>query len=179
MVMGGLSAALAALTMPTAPPMVVLATMALVGMVAGGIWLAIGGALRHYRAVNETISSLLLNYIAIAVLNHLVTSTFRDPDSLNHPSTHHIGEANMIGFIPGTQPPLGLGVRRRGLCPGMVSHASHRLRLCVPNRRRQCSCGSDCRIAGRPVDSHRVSRGGSSRWIGRHGGSGGYPWQGQ
>ena len=65
--------------MPTAPPMVVLATMALVGMVAGGIWLAIGGALRHYRAVNETISSLLLNYIAIAVLNHLVTSTFRDP----------------------------------------------------------------------------------------------------
>jgi simple sugar transport system permease protein len=88
--------------------MVVLATMALVGMVAGGIWLAIGGALRHYRAVNETISSLLLNYIAIAVLNHLVTSTFRDPESLNHPSTHHIGEANMIGLMPGTDLHWGL-----------------------------------------------------------------------
>jgi general nucleoside transport system permease protein len=99
---------MAALTIPTAPPMVVLTTMALVGMVGGGLWLTIGGALRHYRAVNETISSLLLNYIAIALLNHLVTSTFRDPESLNHPSTHHIGEANMIGLIPGTDLHWGL-----------------------------------------------------------------------
>jgi len=88
--------------------MVVLSTMALTGMVAGGIWLSIAGALRYYRAVNETISSLLLNYIAIAVLNHLVTSTFRDPESLNHPSTYHIGEANMIGLIPGTDLHWGL-----------------------------------------------------------------------
>ena len=108
MVIGGLAAALAALGMPNAHPIVVLTGMALVGMVAGGIWLAIGGALRHYRAVNETISSLLLNYIAIAVLNHLVTSIFRDPESLNHPSTHHIGEANMIGAIPGTDIHWGL-----------------------------------------------------------------------
>lgn len=107
-VMGGLFAAIVALTMPTAPPIVVLTTMALAGMVAGGVWLMIGGALRHYRAVNETISSLLLNYIAIALLNHLVTSTFRDPESLNHPSTHHIGEANMIGVIPGTDLHWGL-----------------------------------------------------------------------
>ena len=106
--MGGLFAALAALMMPTAPPIVVLITMALAGMAAGGLWLTIGGALRHYRAVNETISSLLLNYIAIALLNHLVTSTFRDPESLNHPSTHHIGEANMIGVIPGTDLHWGL-----------------------------------------------------------------------
>jgi len=107
-VLGGLAAALAALTMPTAPPMVVLTTMALAGMVAGGIWLTIAGALRHYRAVNETISSLLLNYIAIAILNHLVTGTFRDPKSLNLPSTHHIGEANLIGSIPGTDLHWGL-----------------------------------------------------------------------
>lgn len=107
-VMGGLFAAIAALTIPDAPPMVVLTTMALAGMAAGATWLAIGGALRHYRAVNETISSLLLNYIAIALLNHLVTSTFRDPESLNHPSTHHIGEANMIGLIPGTDLHWGL-----------------------------------------------------------------------
>jgi ABC-type uncharacterized transport system permease subunit len=37
-----------------------------------GLWIGAVGALRHYRAVNETISSLLLNYIAIALLNHLV-----------------------------------------------------------------------------------------------------------
>ncbi len=107
-VMGGLFATIAALTIPSASPMVVLTIMALAGMAAGAIWIAIGGALRHYRAVNETISSLLLNYIAIALLNHLVTNTFRDSESLNHPSTHHIGEANMIGLIPGTDLHWGL-----------------------------------------------------------------------
>ena len=45
------------------------------------------GALRAYRGVNETISSLLLNYIAIALLNHLVEGPLRDPASLNKPST--------------------------------------------------------------------------------------------
>jgi simple sugar transport system permease protein len=40
-VIGGLVAAIAALTIPPAPPMVVLLTMALAGMVAGGIWHAI------------------------------------------------------------------------------------------------------------------------------------------
>ena len=102
MVIGGLAAAVTALTMRNASPMVVLTSMALIGMAVGGIWLSIAGALRHYRAVNETISSLLLNYIAIALMNHLVTGIFRDPDSLNHPSTYPIGEANMMGAIPGT-----------------------------------------------------------------------------
>jgi general nucleoside transport system permease protein len=37
--------------------------------------------------VNETISSLLLAYIAIALMNHLVEGPLRDPTSLNKPST--------------------------------------------------------------------------------------------
>ena len=35
-------------------------------MIVGGAWIALAGALRQYRGVNETISSLLLTYIAIA-----------------------------------------------------------------------------------------------------------------
>ena len=34
--------------------------------IAGAIWIGLVGWLRHYRGVNETISSLLLSYIAIA-----------------------------------------------------------------------------------------------------------------
>src|SRR5262249_59186716 len=55
-----------------------------------------------YRGVNETVSSLLLVYIALAILNHLVEGPMRDPTSLNKPSTREIGAANMIGTIPGT-----------------------------------------------------------------------------
>jgi simple sugar transport system permease protein len=52
--------------------------------------------------VNETISTLLLNYIAIGLFKHLVEGPMRDPASLNKPSTRPIGEANALGPVPGT-----------------------------------------------------------------------------
>jgi simple sugar transport system permease protein len=76
--------------------------MVCAGMAGGGLWIMLSGGLRQYRGVNETISSLLLVYIALAILNHLVEGPMRDPTSLNKPSTQEIGAANMIGTIPGT-----------------------------------------------------------------------------
>jgi ABC-type uncharacterized transport system permease subunit len=102
LLVGALAATAAALTIQGAPPLIVDIGMALAGMAAGGLWIAMSGALRHYRGVNETISSLLLVYIALAVLNYLVEGPMRDPTSLNKPSTREIGAANMIGSIPGT-----------------------------------------------------------------------------
>jgi general nucleoside transport system permease protein len=102
LLMGGLAATAAALAVQGAPPLLVDLVMALAGMAAGGLWIAMSGALRHYRGVNETISSLLLVYIALAILNYLVEGPMRDPTSLNKPSTREIGIANMIGSIPGT-----------------------------------------------------------------------------
>lgn len=90
------------------PPIVVQIGMALAGMLAGGLWIMVVGALRHYRAVNETISSLLLNYIAIALLNHLVGGPIRDPASLNKPSSFSLAESVMLGNIPGTRVHWGL-----------------------------------------------------------------------
>jgi len=108
LLVGALSATAAALVMPAAPPELVQITMALAGMAGGGLWIALAGSLRHYRGVNETISSLLLVSIALAVLNHLVEGPMRDPTSLNKPSTAAIGAANMIGSIPGTDIHWGL-----------------------------------------------------------------------
>lgn len=102
LLIGALCATLAGLALTSAPPLFVHIAMALAGMLAGGLWIMIPGALRHYRGVNETISSLLLVYIALAILNHLVEGPLRDPESLNKPSTSDIGAANMIGPIPGT-----------------------------------------------------------------------------
>src|SRR5205809_80232 len=66
---------------------------------AGAAWIALAGALRQWRGVNETISSLLLGYIAIAVFKHLVEGPMRDPASLNKPSTLPLGESLRIGAI--------------------------------------------------------------------------------
>lgn len=107
-VIGGLSAAAIALPLRSASPFELQLVMALAGIVTGGLWIAAVGALRHYRGVNETIASLLLVYIAIAILNHMVEGPLKDPTSLNKPSTPSIGAANMIGNMPGTEIHWGL-----------------------------------------------------------------------
>jgi general nucleoside transport system permease protein len=109
LVMGGIGAIIAGLGLGGhAPPLVVQLGMAIAGLLFGGLWIGAVGALRHYRGVNETISSLLMNYIAIALLNHLVNGPMKDPSSLNKPSSFPIPNVDMIGVLPGTRIHYGL-----------------------------------------------------------------------
>ena len=103
LVLGGLAAAVAGhqLAVAGAAPLVVKIAMAVGGHAdRGGCGSRWPARLRQYRGVNETISSLLLTYIAIALFNHLVEGPLRDPASLNKPSTTPIGDANMLGHCP-------------------------------------------------------------------------------
>jgi simple sugar transport system permease protein len=108
LVVGGIAAAASAAVLRGAPPVVVIPGMMLGSMLAGGFWIGAAGALRAWRGVNETIGSLLLSYIGIALFNHLVEGPFRDPASLNKPSTPPIGEVNRLGNLPGLDVHLGL-----------------------------------------------------------------------
>jgi simple sugar transport system permease protein len=109
LVLGGLAAAVIGHLLGGAAPLASELAMAAGAMAVGAAWIGLAGALRHYRGVNETISSLLLTYIAIAVFNHLVEGLLRDPASLNKPSTMPIGAANMLGHLPGLDVHWGLG----------------------------------------------------------------------
>lgn len=108
LIMGALAAVAVGASMSAAPSLVVILAMVVGGAVAGGLWIAIPGGLRAYRGVNETIASLLLNYIAIALMNHLVTGAMRDPTVVHRPSSWEVGERNMIGPIPGMDVHWGL-----------------------------------------------------------------------
>lgn len=110
LVLGGLAAAVTGSGLAEASPMMALVAMALAAMIVGGLWVGACGALRHYRGVNETISSLLLAYIAIALFNHLVEGPLRDPQSLNKPSTLPIPATHMLGSIPGHDVHWGLAI---------------------------------------------------------------------
>src|SRR5437773_2703077 len=112
-VLGGLIAAIVGHLLSGAAPTGVKVAMVLAGMAIGGIWIALAGALRQYRGVNETISSLLLAYVAVALFNHFVEGPLRDPSSLNKPSTTHIGDVHMIGTIPGLAIHVSLEYRLR------------------------------------------------------------------
>ncbi len=108
LVLGGL--ACAALPYVWAPPANAFGTAALLAAaaVAGAAWVALAGVLRQWRGVNETISSLLLAYIAIACFKHLVEGPLRDPASLNKPSTLPLEEGLRIGTIAGYDVHWGL-----------------------------------------------------------------------
>ena len=124
LVVGGVAAAAAGIAVADAPALVVQIVMAMAAMVMGGLWIALAGALRQWRGVNETISSLLLTYIAIALMNHFVEGPLRDPSSLNKPSTWPIGDKNMIGSIPGTEVHWGLVI---GIVACVIVYAWQRL----------------------------------------------------
>lgn len=111
LVLSGFSAAAIALPLiGVAPKFLLLPIMAAAAILVGALWVGLAGYLRHARGVNETISSLLLTYIAIAIMNFFVEGALRDPGSANKPSTFPIGDANMIGSIPGTDVHWGLAV---------------------------------------------------------------------
>jgi len=107
-VLGGTAAAAVGYWLTGAPAFLVIPAMGLAAMAIGALWIGSIGWLRHARAVNETISSLLMAYIAIALMNHLVEGPLRDPASLNKPSTHPLAAAYRIGNIPGTEVHWGL-----------------------------------------------------------------------
>ena len=110
LVLGGFSAAAVAIPLVSGgwTPVIGLPVMALSAMAVGAVWIGLAGWLRHYRGVNETISSLLLSYIAIAIMNFFVEGALRDPASANKPSTMPIGDAYRVGSMPGTSVHWGL-----------------------------------------------------------------------
>lgn len=106
--LGGLAAAVMPQLLPGLPALVMLVLMAVAAMLAGGLWIALCGGLRQWRGVNETISSLLLSYLAVAVFKHLVEGPLRDPASLNKPSTLPLPDPYLVGSLPGLEVHWGL-----------------------------------------------------------------------
>jgi general nucleoside transport system permease protein len=122
---GGTAAAAVATHFGGSGPYTVLTVMAITSMLFGALWIGAAGALRALRGVNETISSLLLSYIGIALCNHVIEGPLRDPQSLNKPSTMHIGEQNMLGPVPGLDVHYGLvyGIVACVLCWLLMDHS--------------------------------------------------------
>jgi ABC-type uncharacterized transport system permease subunit len=112
LVLGGFAAAAVAIPLVTGhfPPFPTLVIMMAASIVVGGAWIGLVGYLRYARGVNETISSLLMTYIGIAIMNFFVEGSMRDLSNPNKPSTMPIGDAYMVGYIPGTQVHWGFAV---------------------------------------------------------------------
>ncbi len=110
LVLGALAAAALPYALPLPGNAIGTTLVCFAGMAVGAAWIALAGALRQYRGVNETISSLLLAYTAIAIFKQLVEGPLRDPATLNKPSTRALDEALRIGGIAGSDVHWGLPI---------------------------------------------------------------------
>ena len=73
----------------------------------GGLWAGIAGILRGRFGGNEVLVSLMMNYVAIFVINYLVSGPLRAPGDL--PQTPRIPDVTVLPFIiPDTRAHAGL-----------------------------------------------------------------------
>jgi general nucleoside transport system permease protein len=101
LVVGGVCAVLAGVAANALAPALGTVVVCLGGMAGGAAWIAIAGGLKYLRGVNETIATLLLNYIAIALLNHLVSGPIRDLEVSLKPTSWSIPKTYMLEPLPG------------------------------------------------------------------------------
>ncbi|HEY8360788.1 MAG TPA: ABC transporter permease [Ramlibacter sp.] len=106
-VLGGLAGAAFAHAVPVGGTAGTFAVCA-AGALMGAAWIVLAGWLRQWRGVNETISSLLLAYVAIGLFKHVVEGPLRDPASLNKPSTHALADSLRIAGVAGSDVHWGL-----------------------------------------------------------------------
>jgi ABC-type uncharacterized transport system permease subunit len=77
-VMGGLASTATALALPTLPRPIVIPLVLLAGVAGGALWGAIPGALKAYYNVNEILSTIMLNIVAVQVMNYLLRGPLVD-----------------------------------------------------------------------------------------------------
>ena len=84
--MGAFGASLVALNIPASMPMpLTLLIMAVVAMISGGIWAFIPAFFKAKFGTNETIFTLMMNYIAIKWVTYLQYGPWKDPESQGFP----------------------------------------------------------------------------------------------
>ena len=90
--MGALGAAAVASFVHDSPPVIAITLAVLGGITAGVIWGGIVGVLKATSGAHEVVTTIMMNYIALAVLSWAVSGPLRQPGS-PQPITPDVGNA--------------------------------------------------------------------------------------
>lgn len=108
MVVGALAATAVALAFPNWPPGLLLPAVMVAGFLAGAIYGGIPGVLKAYANVNEILSTIMLNIVAVQAMNFLLRGIMIDPFEIEMgtriPQTRRLPEAaDLPILIPDTR----------------------------------------------------------------------------
>ena len=84
-IMGGIFASYFALFYDGLPHVLLILVMLVAGMVGGGLWGLIPAFFKSKFGTNETLFTLMLNYIALYLIKYLTEGPWRDPSSSGFP----------------------------------------------------------------------------------------------
>ena len=103
MVLGGLFSTMTALALADFPSIVLIPTVLFAGLVGGAIWGAIPGALKAYFNVSEILSTIMLNIVAVQLMNFLLRGPLIDPGEIERgtriPQTARLPEASDLPML--------------------------------------------------------------------------------
>ena len=98
---GGFLAAIAGLAMPPGTPTVIAVIICLAAAGAGGgVVGAIPGVLKARFGASEVIVTIMLNFIALALLNYIVAAHVHVPETLHTPEIHAGALPRLSAFVP-------------------------------------------------------------------------------
>ena len=94
----------------TLPALLLVPLCILTAIITGAIWGAVPGYLKARYGAHEVINTIMMNFIAFALMNYLVTSVYQEPGQMI-PQTRQIHEtariprlASFVPFLPDSNP---------------------------------------------------------------------------
>lgn len=99
--MGGIFASFIALYLSYLPAPILIPVMLLAGFIGGSFWAMIACVIKLKFKVNETIVTLMLNYIAIQIAVILQQGAWKDPASLGYPKVPNFAPQALLFEING------------------------------------------------------------------------------
>ena len=106
--MGAWLATAGALYGAALPAWLLLPLMTVLGFLGGALWALLPGVLRAARLVNETISTLLLNYVAPLIVSYFIFGPWRSPESSSYPQSPAFVEAARLPTLFHSRVHIGL-----------------------------------------------------------------------
>ncbi len=100
---GAAGATWLALSFQETPSWVLLPAMFALGSLLGAAWCMIPALLRAKLKVNEVITTLMLNYVAIYFVTYLVDGPWKGPTQHGYPYTDPFVQAARVPLLPGTR----------------------------------------------------------------------------
>jgi ABC-type uncharacterized transport system permease subunit len=105
---GALCGGAVAIALPVSSGAVLIAAALIAGIVGGALWGLIVGALRARWGVNEVITSLLLNYVAILLFQWAARRPLRDPLATNGIDGKAVPQVALLPSLPGFSVHIGV-----------------------------------------------------------------------